>query len=122
MSIFADLARRLPARVDLLPPEVRETLPAWRATADEEDPTATVKLFLPGTCWTWYIVEFDGEDTCFGLVAGQFTESGYFSLGEIETARTPRLGIPAERDQHFTPTPLSVLRRLHGQLGYADEH
>ena len=98
---------------DLLPAAVRAMLPAWRATANEEDPIASVKLFLPDTAWTFYVVEFDGADTCFGLVCGMEVEAGYFSLSELEEIRSPLLGLPMERDLYFKPAKLSDLRRLH---------
>lgn len=97
----------------LLPPEVIALLPKWRKTANVDDPEANVKLFLPGTRWTWYVVEFDGEDSIFGLVVGDFVEAGYFSLAELESIRTPFFGTPVERDLHFKPMPLSKLRALH---------
>jgi hypothetical protein len=97
----------------LLPPSVLESLPLWRATANQSDPVATVKLFLPGTGWTWYLVEFDGDDVCFGLVSGLEIEAGYFLLSELEEARSPLFGLPVERDLYFTPAPLSELRKRH---------
>lgn len=33
--------------------------------------------------WTWYVMEFDGKDTCFGLVIGHEREYGYFTLSEL---------------------------------------
>ena len=41
-----------------------------------------VKFFTPWTSWTWYGIEFDGEDLCFGLVDGHEEELGYFSLSD----------------------------------------
>jgi hypothetical protein len=48
----------------------------------------------------------------FGLVIGFEQELGYFSLSELQHARGP-LGLPIERDLHFQPTSLSVVRKLH---------
>lgn len=42
----------------------------------------------------------------FGLVIGHEPELGYFSVDELEQVRG-RLGLPIERDLHFTPAPLS---------------
>lgn len=94
----------------LLPYELRVTLPPLYGTESEADPLARVKLFTPWSCWTWWIVEFDGADICFGLVEGFETEMGYFSLNEIEAVRGPA-GLKAERDLHFEPTRLSALRQ-----------
>jgi hypothetical protein len=120
----------VPPPKPLLPPEVRAKLPSWRSTADEEDPIALVKLTLPsnlGAVWTWYVVEYDGEDTCFGLVIGDEIEAGYFSLSELESlydalrangtlAELIRQGetqLPVARDEQFRPQRLSALRRKH---------
>ena len=62
--------------------------------------------------WTWYLLEWDGEDLCFGWVVGQEAELGYFSLAEIGAVRGP-YGLLVERDRHFRPTPLSVVQRTH---------
>jgi hypothetical protein len=70
---------------------------------------AFVKFFTPDGNWTWYATEFDGNDTFFGLVVGQETELGYFSLSELQRVRG-RMGLPVERDRHFTPCPLSQAR------------
>ncbi len=69
---------------------------------------AYARLFIPDSDWVWYITEFDGQDTLFGLVIGHERELGYFSLSELEAVRGP-LGLPIERDLHFTPTPLREL-------------
>ena len=66
------------------------------------------KFFTPDSSWTWYALEFDGQDTFFGLVSGFEVELGYFSLSELESVRGP-LGLPIERDRWFEPVPLSRL-------------
>ena len=69
---------------------------------------ALVKLFTPDSSWTWHIVEWDGEDICFGLVDGMERELGYFSLKEIESVRGP-LGLPVERDLYWEPKTLEEI-------------
>lgn len=100
---------------------VRQKLPAYRyirpadglpelyANETIADPIARVKLFTPDSSWTWYLTEFDGESTAFGLVIGHETELGYIDLDELSAARGP-LRLPIERDIHFTPAPLSTVR------------
>ena len=86
-------------------------LPKLGETADQSDPTAWIKLFTPDGGWTWYIVEYDPEDEiCFGLVHGLETELGSFSLAELREIRGA-LGLPVERDIHFTPRPISKCQR-----------
>jgi len=94
---------------DLLPPWLRGAVPPLGATESQGgDALAWARIYAPWAGWTWYILEFDGQDTCFGLVAGLETELGYFSLSELERLRGPG-GIRAERDIYFTPTPLRQL-------------
>jgi hypothetical protein len=46
-------------------------------TDGTDNPTAMVKLFTPDSNFTFYVTEYDGKDTCFGLVEGFETELGY---------------------------------------------
>ncbi len=99
--------------MQLLTQELREQLPGLGATEKVEDPMAIVKFFTPDANWTWWATEFDGDDTFFGAVDGQFFELGYFSLSELEEVRGP-WGLAIERDLYFTPTPLSKIREKCG--------
>ncbi len=99
-------------QVKLMTQEMRRTIPALYTTEDDPDPTVHAKFFTPDSNWTWYVLEFDGEDIFFGLVVGFETELGYFSLSELESVRGP-WGLPIERDLYFEPQPLSVVRALH---------
>lgn len=94
--------------MELLPEDIRKALPPLYATESEKDPEAQVKFFTPDSNWTWYAIEFDGDDLFFGLAVGFEAELGYFRLSELESARGP-LGLPVERDLYFTPMPLSKL-------------
>ncbi len=98
--------------MELLTKELREQLPPLYAQEHEDDPLVICKFFTPDSSWTWYPLEFDGEDVFFGLVIGFEFELGYFSLSELQAARGP-LGLPIERDLHFQPTRLSVVRTWH---------
>lgn len=98
----------LPRHGGLLPDNLARSLPRLYATEHEEDPEARAKWFTPWSNWTWYAVEYDGEDRCFGLVAGHETELGYFLLSELASVRGPG-GLTIERDEHFPPTRLSAL-------------
>jgi hypothetical protein len=69
---------------------------------------AYVKLFTPDSNWTFYITEFDGMDTFFGLVDGFCKELGYFSLSELQNVRGP-LGLQVERDLHWRPKRLEEI-------------
>jgi len=77
-----------------------------------EDKKVIVKLFYPASNWTWYVIEFDGKDTCWGLVEGHEIEYGYFSLKELAELSGP-FGLQVERDMWFTPIKVGkVLRAI----------
>ena len=95
----------------LLTQEIRDTLPPLYDSEKhpEKESVAVVKFFSPYSQWTWYAVEFDGEDTFFGLVDGFEMEYGYFSYSELE-AVTVFGGVPAiERDCHWSPRPVKEI-------------
>lgn len=74
---------------------------------DDFDPLPVVKLFTPDASATWLLTEIDPEDHnhAFGLCdLGQgCPELGWVSLAELAAIRG-KLGLPIERDQHFTAT------------------
>ena len=93
-------------------------VPRLGETESQEDPLAVLKLFTPDSDWTWYVVEFDGDDTLFGLVVGFETELGYFSLSEMREARGP-MRLRIERDKWFRPAPVSQLPEYRAKWGAA---
>ena len=94
----------------LLTPALRASLPPLYGQVGAPDPIVYARFFTPDSSWTWLATEFDPtEGRFFGLVDGFESELGYFLLEELETSRGP-LGLPIERDLHFTPAPLSTLR------------
>lgn len=65
------------------------------------------KFFLPGTNWTWYVIEgqeHEGDFLFFGFVVGLDSEFGYFILSELESVRIP---FEVERDLTFQPGRLT---------------
>ena len=88
----------------LLTKENRAKLPALYAEEGTpiDDKMVWVKFFDPCGSWTWYATEFDGEDTFFGYVDGDFPEWGYFSLNELKSVKG-LFGLGIERDMHFKP-------------------
>jgi hypothetical protein len=104
-----------PTGMRLLDSESREKLPGLYENEEVGlDAKALVKFFSPGSNWTWYASEFDGEDIFFGLVSGFELELGYFSLREMQSVRGP-LGLPIERDLHYEPRSLKELMEEHRQ-------
>jgi len=101
----------------LLTQELRLALPPMYAgEAQGLAAPALVKFFLPMTKWYSFASEFDGADTFFGLVAGDYIEYGYFSLSELEVARN-RWGLPVERDCYYKPQPLRVIEKELRRIG-----
>jgi len=98
----------------LLTQELLQKLPPLYATEHVDDPMVICKFFYPDFSWSWYAIEFDGKDICFGFVDGDFPELGYFSLVELQNTRG-KWGLPIERDLHFKPRRLSVLRAELGR-------
>jgi hypothetical protein len=94
--------------MQLLTNALLKQIPPLYATENEPDPMVWCKLFYPDFSWSWFVIEFDGQDLCFGLVDGFDRELGYFSLSELRS--TPgKLGLPLERARSFTPCRLSEL-------------
>ena len=95
-------------RINLMPEELKKRMPVLYSQENVADPLVRVKFFTPWAEWTWYGIEFDGEDAFFGLVDGFERELGYFSLSELENLEGPS-GLRVERDLYFEPTPLSTI-------------
>lgn len=103
-----------------------DALPSYREIADEQDPLCRVKLFQPGSRFTYYVVaatEYEGIDGpvltgyCVSPLGPDCDEFGDQALADI--ARVRLGGLPPERDLHFEPMRLSeveahVARHGHG--------
>ncbi len=79
------------------------------------DPPPVVKLFTPDAGATWLLTDIDPRDgdLAFGLcdLGRGFPELGNVSLTELATVRGG-LGLPVERDLHFSATkPISEFAR-----------
>lgn len=97
---------------DLLPDEIKATLPPLYSQEKVEDPQVVLKFFTPDSSWSWLVLEGqedDGDFRFFGLVDGHEKELGYFVLSELETTTGP-MGLPIERDLYFKPQPLSKFK------------
>lgn len=98
----------------LMPADFLAMVPKLYATEDDDNPTVWVKLFVPNGNWSWYVIEFDGDDHCFGNVVGHEAELGYFLLSDLVRVRD-RFGPAIERDPFFSPRPLSVVKAWEGR-------
>ena len=98
----------------LLTQELRAKLPKLYAQEHSPDPVVYVKFFLPFTHWHWYATEFDGEDTFFGWVYGDYPELGYFTLSELVLVSGAKWKRPVERAyrislEYIVPQIVSIL-------------
>ena len=98
--------------MQLLTKEITTKLPALYTQENEEDPMVICKFFAVWSNWTWYGIEFDGEDLFFGYVSGHEAELGYFRLSELQGLKGP-MGLGIERDLYFKAQPLSEIKKLH---------
>jgi len=111
--------------MQLLTQELRDKLPPLYASENlpPDKVMAVCKFFTPDSNWTWYAVEFDGENLFFGLVDGMEMEPGYFCLSELETSTGP-MGLHIERDLYWRPRTLAEIapqRFDHGTAANLDE-
>ena len=93
----------------LLTKEIRKALPALYSQDEIADPLVHVKFFDPCGSFTWFILEYDGEDTFFAFVKSHLCpegELGYVSFQELKSIKNT-MGLGIERDIHFTAKPLS---------------
>src|SRR5262245_40271130 len=103
MGVDARTGLRLQLRrpfMELLPKELRDTIPRIYSTEKDEDPIVRVKFFTPWSIWSWFVLEGldeDGDYLMFGHVEGPACELGYFHLSELESITGPG-GLKVERD------------------------
>ena len=100
----------------LLTKAILNKLPKLYSQEKVEDPVCQVKFFDPTGSFTWYGIEFDGEDMFFGFVTSNLCpegELGYFSLSELKTCKQGKRGLtalPIERDMYWESRKLSEVR------------
>lgn len=103
----------------LMTQEVIKNLPDLYSQEEVKDPIVKLKFFTPDADWTWYVTEGrkevddeTGEEDWrfFGKVVNSIVgpegEWVYTMLSQLKEARGA-LGLPVERDMHWTPKPAS---------------
>lgn len=96
----------------LMTEEIAKTVPSLYEQDGADDPIVHVHYFSCVNGWDWYLTEYDprtGE--AFGLVEGYDDELGYFSIKEMAELNRQMGFAAVERDEHFSPKPLSAVRR-----------
>jgi hypothetical protein len=81
IAVVRDRAKEVSMKI---PDNALEGIPALYATEHEKDPLVYAQFTHPRSDWIWFVTEFDGSSTFFGLVAGFETELGYFDKRELE--------------------------------------
>lgn len=103
---------------ELLPPDLRSSLPVLRSQEGLDDPIVYAKFFFPLSGWTWFVTEGQQEGSdfvFFGHVIGFEAEWGAFSLRELEAVNLN--GLTIERDEYFESARFSdclLALRSHG--------
>jgi hypothetical protein len=93
----------------LLTDGIRQKLPPLYSQENTVEPVAQVRFFDSFGDWSWYVLEFDGENLFFGLVLGFERELGYFTLAEFEEINREAGFERIQRDLAFQPTKLSLI-------------
>lgn len=98
----------------LLTKEIENKLPALYSQDGKpaDEIKIAVKFFAPWNNWKWFVTEgqYDEDQKTwmfYGLVKGHETESGYFTLAQLESVRGPG-GMRIERDISFKRTLAEV--------------
>ena len=89
--------------MELLPDDLKIRLPPLLSQEAADEPIVYARYFLPGTRWSWFVLEGEPEEVdflFFGFVVGLESEFGYFLLSELESVRN-QLGLGVERDLTF---------------------
>ena len=92
----------------LMTKQMEKEIPPLHSTENKkpEDTTVHAHYFTPFSSWDWYITEYDGKDTMYGLVKGHEVELGYISLKELRSQ-----GWNVERDQHWSKKSLAQVMK-----------
>jgi hypothetical protein len=92
--------------MELLPVELRKTLPPLYSQESCPTPIVHVKLFTPDSSFTWFVTEGaeqeDGDWLLFGFVIGLEEEWGYSLLSEL-ASKCARPSRPASRTGSVVP-------------------
>jgi hypothetical protein len=95
----------------LMTKELSAKIPELYSQEEVADPIVVAHYFSPYARQAdWFVIEWDGEDLMFGLADLGYPELGYWTLSELESARRGSLPL-VERDLHWTPVPLSEVRK-----------
>lgn len=95
-----------------IPDDVRANIPQLGEVSEQLDPMVWAKLTIPGTDWTWYVIEMqpvEPDAIFYGYAVGWDAQREYFNLFELEYIAAVE-GASLTADPNFTPCPLSVVQ------------
>lgn len=98
-------------RFELLSARDRKRLPPLYSQENNRNQKAQVHFFDLLTKWSWYAIEFDGEDIFFGLVLGFEKELGYFSLSEFKEVNRTAGFNRIVKDVDFKPQSVKAISK-----------
>ncbi|HLV00073.1 MAG TPA: hypothetical protein VKZ59_02325 [Acidobacteriota bacterium] len=91
--------------MELLPKQLASNLPAIGSSLGIplEDTIVHIRYFDSSTSWRWYVLEFDGKDTFFGLlISDHLVTAGQFTLTELQSIRNEDGHLSIRRDLEFS--------------------
>ena len=97
--------------MELLTDELKGCLPA--IGSDPDTPMAKTRVHLryfdPSSSWEWYVLEYDGDQTFFGLaLTNHLAVAGQFTLEELQSITGPG-GDGVSRDPAFESVTVEEL-------------
>jgi hypothetical protein len=102
--------------MELLTAEIKVQLQKQYQMGSDMEQMVVCKFFNPCGSWSWFAMNFDGDDYIWGIVDGFEVEMGSFSLSELQAYKGP-LNIGIERDLQFKPITAKELweRLMRGE-------
>lgn len=97
--------------MNLLPNSLREKIPSSDSETHKplKDLIAAVRFFDQTSSWEWYVVEFDQQETFWGVVtSGNLALLGNFTLSELECIESSGEKTVV-RDEEFQPKSILEL-------------
>jgi hypothetical protein len=98
----------------LMDKQLEELLPQLYEQDGKDEQIVYVRYYCELIDWCWYAMEYSPlQRLFFGLVIGDETELGYFTLDELESIGY-KYGVDVQRDYDFEPTKLKEVK--HGRV------
>jgi hypothetical protein len=103
----------------LLDDRLKAQLPGMGSSPETplEELFVHLRFHDPANRWKWYVIEFDGEDTFFGLVVNPAgVVAGQFTLAELESLCFGEEARGVHKDAAFQPISVSDLAAIEPSI------